>query len=345
MGRLVTIFVVTWIMIKLLIRIAPSVGLMDIPKQRSIHTKITPRGAGIGMFVAVALAHLLFLFEEIVRHPFTYTAIFAVFIVGLLDDHRDIRPKTKFFVIFGAVCLLYVDGLTITSIGHFFGYPIDLGWLALPFTFFAVSGFTNALNLTDGLDGLAGSISFIILAILAVIGYEHNDTMIVTLSLSFMAALLAFLLFNWNPASIFMGDSGSLTLGFVISLLSIKALAYIEPTSVFFIAALPIIDTLTVIIRRKRSGRPIFAPDKHHLHHVMLHFFRGDVKKTVIFLALLQLLYSLLGLNLTDYSHQHFTLLFFILNEVIFYILLEGMLKKQNRHTTRRNERRKRLEH
>ncbi|OHE17044.1 MAG: undecaprenyl-phosphate alpha-N-acetylglucosaminyl 1-phosphate transferase, partial [Sulfurimonas sp. RIFOXYD2_FULL_37_8] len=256
-AKLIIVFLATFLFIKLLIRYAPSIGLVDIPNHRSTHKTVTPRGAGIGIVVGVMISDFLFLNTIVLDHFATFLAIFLVFMIGVLDDHRDATPKTKFYVIFAAVLLIAYDDIVIHSLGHLFGYQITLGWFAIPFTMFAVAGFTNALNLSDGLDGLAGGLSIIILSTLCVIGYENNDYFIVSMSLSFISAILAFMWFNWNPAQIFMGDSGSLTLGFLISVLAIKSLEYINPMSVLFITAIPIIDTLIVMIRRKRNGHSI----------------------------------------------------------------------------------------
>lgn len=340
--KLAVSFAATFFFIKLLIRFAPALGLVDIPNHRSVHTDITPRGAGIGIVFGVIVSDIVFFNEIVFSHIAVFLAIFLVFVVGVLDDHRDATAKTKFYVIFAAVLLLAYEDMVVHSLGHLFGYQITLGWFAIPFTMFAVAGFTNALNLSDGLDGLAGSLSIIILSTLCVIGYENNDLFIVSTSLSFIAAITAFMWFNWNPAKIFMGDSGSLTLGFVIAVLSIKSLVYINPISVLFIAATPILDTLIVMIRRKRNGHSMFAPDKLHIHHILLRFFNGDVRKTVILIALLQLGFSIVGVAFSEAHQQRYILILFIVNIAAFYILLNGMLERQNKFSYFRKKRRNR---
>lgn len=328
--KLSVIFILSLIFIKLIIRFAPALGLVDIPNHRSIHKQIIPRGAGIGMIFAVILSDLLFYNVTTFSYLWTLLGIFLVFVIGLLDDHRDTSPKTKFVVIFISVMFFYQDGLVIDSLGTIFEYEINLGWFAIPFTMFAVAGFTNALNLSDGLDGLAGALSFVILSVLCYIGYENQDIFIVSLSSSFIMAIAAFLVFNWNPAKIFMGDSGSLTLGVVIAVLSIKALDYIQPTAILFLAALPIKDTIVVMIRRKRNGKSMFNADKTHLHHIVLKFFNGNVQKTVLFLVLMQLFYSLIGLSFieSDYKQRYILSLFF-LSLALSCLLLDGMLERQ----------------
>jgi UDP-GlcNAc:undecaprenyl-phosphate GlcNAc-1-phosphate transferase len=206
---------------------------------------------------------------------------------------------------------------------------MSLGWFALPFTIVAIVGFTNALNLIDGLDGLAGSISIVILSTLFMIGHDNGDDFMMMLSGSFIAALLAFMVYNWNPASIFMGDSGSLVLGFVIGLLVIKSASYVQPVSVLFIIAGPLLDTIIVMFRRMRQGKSMFIADKTHIHHVLFNFFNHDAKRTVIFLSILQLTYSVTGLLIVDSADQTMSLVLFALNASILYFVFSGMLRRQ----------------
>lgn len=339
--KLGIIFTLTFVLIQIIIRFAPKLGLVDIPNHRSVHQQVTPRGAGIAMIGAIILSDLLFWNTVVFDHIVSFVAIFLIFIVGVLDDHRDTTPKTKFVVIIFAVILLYYDGMTIDTLGYIFGIHFELGWFALPYTIFAVAGLTNAMNLADGLDGLASGLGIVILSAFAYIGLEQNDLFITYVSFSFIAALCAFLVFNWNPAKIFMGDSGSLTLGFVIGVLWIKALPYIQPTVILFLAAIPVMDTLIVMIRRKRTGKSMFSPDKLHMHHVLLNFFNGDVKITVTFIVLLQIFYSILGYELSDYPHQRYIIIFFLLNLAILYILFNAMIQKSHPFALRKRRKKK----
>jgi UDP-GlcNAc:undecaprenyl-phosphate GlcNAc-1-phosphate transferase len=163
------------------------------------------------------------------------------------------------------------------------------------------------------------------------IGIRYGDPLIIVLSLSFLSALAAFMVFNWNPASIFMGDSGSLMLGFTITTVAIKSLDYISPVSVVFITAIPILDTATVVIRRLRTGRSIFAADHCHLHHILREFFTGNTKKTVTFLIILQAVYSLTGLQFTNDHEDGVLLILFLLNIVVVYFYLNAMIRRQGR--------------
>lgn len=208
--KLIFTFILTLIFIKLIIKNAKGLGLVDIPNERSSHSKITPRGAGIGFGFAFFISSLFFSFDLFIEHWMVFLAIFIVFLVGIFDDHKDASPKAKFYAIFLATLVLYLDDISIYSLGTFLGIEISLWYFALPFTMFALAGFTNALNLIDGLDGLASTVSIVILSSFLYIGYLHSDALIINLCLTTIVSLFAFLYFNWNPAKIFMGDSGSL---------------------------------------------------------------------------------------------------------------------------------------
>ena len=181
----------------------------------------------------------------------------------------------------------------------------------------------------DRLDGLASSISIIILSALFSIGYANDDRFMMMISGSFIAGLLVLMVYNWNPASIFVGDSGSLVLGFVIGFLVIKSATYIHPVTVLFIIAVPLMDTIIVMIRRKRQGKSMFEADKTHLHHVLYNFFNKDVKRTVVFLAILQAAYSITGLLIVDAANQSLSLVLFGLNTIILYFIFTEMLRRQ----------------
>ena len=328
-------FVITLIFVKLIIKYAKNLSLIDIPNERSSHSKITPRGAGIGFGFAFFISVIAFHYDLFIQYWVIFFAIFIVFAVGILDDLRDVSPKAKFYAVFLATIILYFDNISIYSLGSFWGYEVSLWYFALPFTMFALAGFTNALNLIDGLDGLASSVSIIILSSFLYIGYLHEDELMINLCLIAIVSLFAFLIFNWNPAKVFMGDSGSLFLGFLISVVAVLSLKYIHPIAVLYLAALPIVDTLIVMVRRLRKGLSPFSPDKTHIHHILLGFFSKKVKKTVGFLLLMQVLFSLVGLlligdtKILPHGLALFSLVAFIAVNMLFYMIFTGMKRRQ----------------
>jgi UDP-GlcNAc:undecaprenyl-phosphate/decaprenyl-phosphate GlcNAc-1-phosphate transferase len=332
-----TIFFISYFFIKLLIINAKKLHLLDIPNERSHHCSVIPRGAGIGFISAVFLGFMIFQTHLFLENWFVFLAIFFVFLLGILDDRHEVSVKFKFLVISLSTLLLWIYGLRVTTIGTWFGYEIHfVWWVALPFSMFAISGFTNALNLIDGLDGLAGSISVVILIFFYFIGLHYNDVLMMYLAMFTIVSLTAFLILNWNPAKIFMGDSGSLTLGFIISVLSLLSLRYISPVLILYLGALPILDTLIVMIRRIRRGKSPFQPDKTHIHHILVKFFDGNVKKTVIFLVMLQLIFSATGYILIDEMREDrfgifpvFAIVGFIILFIVFYMIFTGIKKRQ----------------
>ncbi len=327
----ILIFVLSLLLVNLVKRYGEKIGFIDIPNDRSVHVDHTPRAAGIGFFLAVAIILPLFHFDYMLNHFWIFFSIFLVFIIGVLDDHHDASPNTKFFVLILSTIMLFFDHTAFNDLGVFFGWHITLGWFALLFNIFAIVGFTNALNLIDGLDGLAAIISLVILGTYFTVGYTNDDFFMMWLSMAFISTLLAFLIFNWNPASIFMGDSGSLTLGFVIAILSVKSLEYLPAVSILFITAVPLYDTLIVMIRRKYNGRSAFLADRCHMHHILRHFFAEDTKKTVLFLGILQANFAIAGLQLNKNIDGGYMLMLFVLNLLTLYIILAAMIKRQKR--------------
>lgn len=326
------LFTVTFILLKIFIQQSEKMGLIDMPNKRSSHKQPIPRGAGI-VFGFVFLITLL-LFYFFASHEYEYTYIFfaftIVYLTGLYDDCKEISSRKKFMFIILAAFLAYLDGFQITTLGGYLGFELSLGYLALPFTIFAVVGFTNALNLTDGLDGLAGSISVVILASLVYIGYKNADMILIYVPLFLIAPLLAFLYFNWFPAKLFMGDSGSLFLGFSISILSIYALEYINPSSILFLAAIPILDTMIVMRRRKQRKQSLFVADKNHLHHILLGF-KKDQHFTVASLLKLQIIFVLIFMQVYDKSNFINIILFLILFSVFFNLFDPRMNHRKKR--------------
>lgn len=313
---------------KLFLIYAHRLRLLDIPNERSSHKEPVARGAGI-IFSTLFLAWLCLKQDFFcTQHWLTVGAFVSVIIVGLYDDIVSLKALKKLFFLALASLCAYVDGFQITTLGNYFGFEMTLGFLALPFTVFAITGFTNAVNLIDGIDGLAGSVSFCIISVLAYIGYMNNDYFLMSSGITLLVLIAAFLVFNRHPAIVFMGDTGSLFLGFVIALLSIHALRYINVTSVLFIAGIPILDTLVVFARRLQRNISPFRPDKNHLHHILLNF-KGDVRFTVYLLVLIQLCFSLIALQVS-HSADLYNVILFVVLYLIFFGIFDPRVKWRN---------------
>ncbi len=324
-------FLLSLLMIKAFIKMAPTWGFLDIPNERSMHQKPIPRGGGIAFIGALLLISIFLMglqYNHLHHYILTYIAIAIVFTCGILDDKKGLRPKYKFIFIALASLLVYENGISIESLGTYLGIRIDLPfYVALPFTIFAIIGFTNALNLLDGLDGLAASVSLVMLGAYTWLGFLYNDELMVMLASLTGGALLAFLLFNWHPAKIFMGDSGSLTLGFIIAVLSIRATDYISPAAVLFIVALPVLDTFIVMTRRIQRGISPFTADKNHMHHILYRRYE-DVTFTTIMIVYIQIAFTIIGYQLRN-SDDFLSLILFGILFFIFLNLFDQRIKRR----------------
>lgn len=264
------------LMIPFLQRWALERGEVDVPDARKVHSSAIPRLGGIAVFTA-------FLFSLLVFGEMTPSlrGILAgglvIFVTGLVDDLGGLSPRRKFLgEIAGCLLTVVVGRLYLAELGNLFGFgPIVLPlWLAIPFTVFAVVGVINAVNLIDGLDGLAGGVSVIALTAFLALAWADGNRGVVALSAGLLGSLLGFLKYNFYPARIFMGDAGSLTVGFVLGFLAVLLTqgpaATISPMVPVLILGVPIVDTLWVMTRRSLRGGSPFAPDRTHVHHKFL---------------------------------------------------------------------------
>jgi UDP-GlcNAc:undecaprenyl-phosphate GlcNAc-1-phosphate transferase len=262
---------------------------------RHVHTLPVPRLGGVAIFLTLCcmalLAHWLpgyFSTREFPLPDLTLKILgpaTIVFVLGLIDDFRGLNAYIKFAVQAGAAVLLFCNGLGISRLSILAGHP-HLGWLVgLPLTIIWVLWITNAFNLIDGLDGLAaGSALFSTLVTCVVALLGHNEV-VLFLTLVLAGAITGFLKYNFNPASIFLGDSGSLLIGFLISAIAIAG-SHKSPTMVavaipIVSLGLPILDVTVAVIRRFLSGKRLFAPDREHIHHKLLG--RGISHKQAVF--------------------------------------------------------------
>ncbi len=251
---------------------ADKIGAIDIPDARKVHTQAIPRVGGMAMVVGsvLSIAILAELNQQLI-------AILAGFIViwgfGLWDDKCDLNYKIKFLGQLLAVVIVVTWGdVVVRSFPFFDGYIPN--YLAIPLTIFALVGITNAINLSDGLDGLAGGTSLISISIIALLAFDANGEMVVIISMAIIGSILGFLRHNTYPARLFMGDTGSQFLGFslgvLVILLTQTVNSAMSPLIPLFILGLPILDTMAVMGQRIYERRSPFSPDKNHIHHKLL---------------------------------------------------------------------------
>ncbi|EQB34617.1 hypothetical protein M947_10495 [Sulfurimonas hongkongensis] len=286
-----------------------------------MHKVEKSRAGGVAIFFSF-LVGIFFLGVNV--NAYIMAGFFLVFILGIYDDIFGYSSKVKFFWLSVAAIFLCLGGMYIESLGTFLGVDMILPTsLAMLFSIFAIVGFINAMNLIDGLDGLSSGVAIVMLGAYAYIGYKYADTFLLYTSATLIVSLLAFLFYNWYPSKLFMGDNGSLTLGFVIVVLSIHSVQmdYISAVSILLITAVPILDTLIVMIRRIRRRKNPFNPDMTHVHHIILKQYYKDVSKTTKIIILLQIVFSSIGLGF-KVRDDTIILAMFILLFILFYNLL-----------------------
>ncbi|NBK98957.1 MAG: undecaprenyl/decaprenyl-phosphate alpha-N-acetylglucosaminyl 1-phosphate transferase [Erysipelotrichia bacterium] len=294
------------------------IPLLDIPNERSSHQNIIPRSGGIAIFIAFCVG--IFLFD--LKHDYWFCLpLTMVFFLGLWDDFESLSSRKKLLITLVCSGMLYFLGFDIQKFGNFLGTEIIFPfWISFIFFSFACAGFVNALNLVDGLDGLASLISLVILISFTYLGFKLGDYFLLYISASLICAILGFLVFNWHPAKIFMGDSGSLTLGFLIVIIAVYAIKkeYVTAVSVLLLAAIPILDTLTVMVRRILNGHNPFCADKTHIHHILLRQQNNRTVRTVVIMGAWQLLFSYIGLGF-KVRDDLYILILFCLCATVFY--------------------------
>lgn len=261
-------------------------GLVAIPTQdRHMHSSPLPRLGGVAIFLSFC-ACMAIAAWWVVRHPTHHppyslkalTTIFVpaaiVFLLGVYDDLRGVGPYVKFGVQGIAAAMLYFGGLRIVNIPVLLGDRILPWYVGLAATVIWVLAITNAFNLIDGLDGLAAGSALFSTMVVFVVALLHGASLVQVMTIALAGAILGFLRYNFNPATIFLGDSGSLLIGFLLSALALygaqKAPTIVAVAIPIVSFGLPILETVLSIIRRLISGRPVFTADHEHIHHKLL---------------------------------------------------------------------------
>lgn len=266
---------VTFVLTPVVKNFAIRIGAVDKPDARKVHHGLIPRLGGLAIYTG-------FMVSVIATIGFTYEMVGimvgATFLiaVGIADDVYSLPPKVKLLgqIIAAAIPVVIfninIEWIDVPRLGIVYLPEI----ISLPLTIFWIIGFVNTVNLIDGLDGLAAGIATIASIAIALLAFQMGQWVAAAAMIAMTGACLAFLQYNFNPAKIFMGDTGSMFLGYIISAVSVMGSMKTVATAVLIVPLLaltvPITDTLLAIVRRKSSGVPIFSPDKNHLHHRLL---------------------------------------------------------------------------
>ncbi|KAB3530889.1 glycosyltransferase family 4 protein [Alkaliphilus serpentinus] len=303
-------------------RFAYKVGAIDVPKdERRVHTVPIPRMGGLAIFLAFTIT-TLFMAELDKSLVGILIGATLIAIMGMLDDIKPISAKYKLLVQFIAAMIVIYSGVKIEYMSiPFVGEWVPLGKLSFFITVFWIIGITNTVNLIDGLDGLAAGVSVIASLTLAYVAYANNQPTVAMLLIILAGGAVGFLPYNFNPAQIFMGDTGSLLIGFLLATVSIQGVIKSATTIAVAIPVLalgvPVFDTAFAITRRLVNGRPIMEADKGHLHHRLLE--QGlSQKQTVLVLYFIS---ALLGGSAVFISDTSVTTAYLFLLTVAFVVI------------------------
>ena len=266
-------FIAVACMIPVIKKIAEHIGALDMPNKRKVHKVPIPRLGGLGIYFGFLFGYMLFGEPSSIMNSILIGS-FVIVLTGVVDDIKPLRAKVKFGgQVLAALIVVFYGGIVMHNVSAF-GINLEFGILAYPITIFFILGCINCLNLIDGLDGLSGgiaSIYFLTIGIISTMQGKFGLDSVITFVM--LGSTLGFLLYNFNPAMIFAGDSGSMFLGFIIAVIALLGFKNVTMTSLvipFLVLAIPILDTFFAIVRRLLKGEKISTPDKFHIHHQLL---------------------------------------------------------------------------
>ena len=276
-------FIITFLAIPIILQVAEKKNLYDIPDERKLHTRPVASLGGVGIFAGFLLASLLSI-QGYLNPEFQYffAAALVIFFLGLKDDLMILSASKKFIgQIIAASILIHLGGIRLDSMHGLFGFEFVSEGFGLALSYLTVIVVINSFNLIDGVDGLATSLGILSMLVFGIYFFFVNQQAYSLLSFSMAGSLVAFMIFNHQPAKIFMGDSGSLMIGLVNSILVIKFINVANSPLValpvqsavaigFSILIVPLLDTLRVFSIRIIKGRSPFTPDRNHVHHLLL---------------------------------------------------------------------------
>lgn len=294
MCMVLTTFIFVVFIVPFIKKIAAHVGALDMPNERKIHKVPMPRLGGLAIFLGFLLGYMIFGTHSAIMNSILISS-FIVVLTGVVDDIKPLGAGIKFIAQLTAACIIVFYGNILMQDISAFGIYIDFGIFAIPLTIFFILGCVNCMNLIDGMDGLAAGISsiyFLTIGIIAVIQSKFGLDFVLTFVM--LGSTLGFLVHNFNPASIFMGDSGSMFLGLIISVIALLGFKNVTMTSIIIpllLLAIPILDTLFAMLRRWLKGESISKPDKYHIHHQLL---KRNISQrtTVLIIYLINLLFA-----------------------------------------------------
>ena len=313
----ITSFVIAFLIVPVIIKYSLRKNLVDVPGRRKIHKKVTPSMGGIAIFVGFFISSLIWTDIQVwAQIKFILVALFVIFFIGVRDDLVPLRAMVKLMgQIMAASLLIFLFDLRIKTFYGLFGIYELPDIVSYLITYLTIIVITNSFNLIDGLDGLAGTIAIVALLAFGIWFFLVGDRIFSILAFSMLGAIFAFLIFNWEPSEVFMGDTGALVIGMMLAILSIHFINtnYGMPAMTPYkfnasigtaacIIIIPLVDTLRIVILRLSKRQSPFHPDKSHVHHAIMRLGMRHSQTTLI-LAAVHIFYISLALifkNLGD---------------------------------------------
>ncbi len=321
-----TTFVFTSLIMPFMNIIANHIGAIDIPKDdRRVHNKPIPKLGGLGIFLGFLFGYMLFGIQSIEMNSILIGS-FIIILYGMLDDIKTLDAKYELLgQLIAAATIVFYGQILLTEV-TVMGATIEFGILSYPITIFFILGCTNVIRLIDGVDGLSSGISSIFYLTIGIIAFFQGriQTLEITLTFIMLGATTGFLVHNFYPAKLFAGETGSAFMGFTTAIISLLGYKGTLLTSVFvpiLILAVPILDTLFAIIRRKIKGKPIFEADKEHLHHQFLKK-NFSQRKTVLVIYAINILFSIASILYTLKDAYLGIFIYIILLILVLWIIL-----------------------
>ncbi|MDU2063808.1 MAG: MraY family glycosyltransferase [Sporomusaceae bacterium] len=328
----ITALVLAYLITPSVIKLAIKLGAMDAPDARKVHKHPIPRMGGLAIYIGFVVAVLasMHMDKDILGLLAGGTVIL---LVGIADDMLQLPAKVKLLGQIAAAIVLVLFDIQIEWLTNPFGDMIYVEYFSVPITILWVVGLTNTVNLIDGLDGLAAGVSTIAALTILLVALQQNFWIVAVLTSALAGSALGFLQHNFNPAKVFMGDTGSMFLGYMLAAISIlgtvKSAATIALIVPIVALGLPIMDTTFAIIRRYNSGQPIFKPDKGHLHHRLLAMGLSQ-KQAVLLMYVISGCLGLSAIALTEVNMGFAAVILFCLLALAFVGARKVGVLKQN---------------
>lgn len=336
-----TSFFVSLLLLPIIISVSRKKNLFDSPGGRRIHKKVTPSLGGIAIFFGFVIGSIVWTESQDNKRLFEILCVIAIpFIIGFLDDLFHLKPLMKIISqALAATLIFFILDVRLTSFyGLFYGaaYPEFIGFF---FTLFSVILITNSFNLIDGIDGLAATFALVVLMFLGTWFHFANDYHYSLLCFALSGGILAFLFMNWEPSKIFMGDTGSLIIGMMLSILSIEFLNinYSLPQNseikfessvgtLIAILIIPLADTIRVVIVRLYKGVSPLTPDKRHVHHALIRLGNSH-RFAVSILCLVHIFFISIAIGFRTYSNV-FVISIVVFSAVFLCVILDRLILK-----------------